>query len=227
MPKYSMKDGEVLKKIIIFLIFVLILPITVNALEIDKDLESGIILSSDENIVPNDTVLSINNASSNNIETQAKTFGFTKYNAYNISLLNKATRIVPTGEVTLSFPIPNSYNQNMPKQIFILKLGNNSIDTVYATSQDTIGLYEDLTIENGYAIINTSSFSLDNDTTYVIGTTVTNDLNHTTNKIQLTTTHVDNPNTMDTGFSVLLVISIIAIGGIMFLITKLYLDNKN
>ncbi len=225
MPKYSMKDGEVLKKIIIFLILVLILPITTNALEIDKDLESGIILSSDENIVSNDTVLSVKSASSNNIETQAKTFGFTKYNAYNISLLNKATRIVPTGEVTLSFPIPNSYNINMSKQIFILKLGNNSIDTVYATDQATIGLYEDLTIENGYALINTSSFSLDNDTTYVIGTTVTNNANNASNRT--TTTHIDNPNTLDTNFSSLLVISIVAVGGIMLLITKLYLDNKN
>ncbi len=222
MSKYSMKDGDILKKIIICLIITLILPITIRALEIDKDLNSGIVLSSDENIVPNDTVLSVKGTSSNNIETLAKTFGFTKYNAYNISLLNEAVRIVPTGEVTLSFPIPNSYNLNMPKQIFILKLGTNSIDTVYTANQDTMGLYEDLTIENGYAIINTSSFSLDSDTTYVIGTTFKN-----TTSNQITTTPVDNPNTLDTNFSALLVISIIAIGGIMLLITKLYLDNKN
>lgn len=217
-----MKDGEFLKKIIIFLIITLCIPITVHALEIDKDLNSGIILSSDADIVPNDTVLSVKNISDSNIVSLAKNFGFTNYKAYSISLLNEAARIIPNGEVTLSFPIPSNYNLTMSKHIYILKLGNNSIDTVYTMNSETVGLYEDLMIENGYAIINTSGFSLDNDTTYVIGTTFINNTSR-----QEKTTNIDNPNTLDNNFSVLLVISIIAIGGVMLLITKLYLDNKN
>lgn len=217
-----MKDGEFLKKIIIFLIITLCIPITVHALEIDKDLNSGIILSSDADIVPNDTVLSVKNISDSNIVSLAKNFGFTNYKAYSISLLNEAARIIPNGEVTLSFPIPSNYNLTMSKHIYILKLGNNSIDTVYTMNSETVGLYEDLMIENGYARINTSGFSLDNDTTYVIGTTFINNTSR-----QEKTTNIDNPNTLDNNFSVLLVISIIAIGGVMLLITKLYLDNKN
>lgn len=217
-----MKDGEFLKKIIIFLIITLCIPITVHALEIDKDLNSGIILSSDTDIIPNDTVLSVKNISDSNIVSLAKNFGFTNYKAYSISLLNEAARIIPNGEVTLSFPIPSNYNLTMSKHIYILKLGNNSIDTVYTMNSETVGLYEDLMIENGYAIINTSGFSLDNDTTYVIGTTFINNTSR-----QEKTTNIDNPNTLDNNFSVLLVISIIAIGGVMLLITKLYLDNKN
>lgn len=216
-----MKDGEKLKKIIFSLVILLILPITILAKEIDKDINSGIILSSDDNIVPNDTVLSVNSINNNNITNLTKSFGLTNYKAYNISLLNKATRIIPNGEVTLSIPIPKNYNINLPKQIFVLKLGNNNIDTVYATSQDNIGLYEDLIINNGYAVINTSDFDLNNDTTYLIGTTSTLSNNQITTKVN------DNPKTLDTDFAPLLVISIIAIGGIMLLFTKLYLDNKN
>ncbi len=37
---------------------------------------------------------------------------------------------------------------------------------------------------------------------------------------------INNPNTFDNGFKLLLIISIIGIGGIMILFTKLYLDNK-
>lgn len=216
-----MKDGEKLKKIIFSLVILLILPITISAKEIDKDINSGIILSSDDNIVPNDTVLSVNSVNNNNITNLTKSFGLTNYKAYNISLLNKATRIIPNGEVTLSIPIPKNYNINLPKQIFVLKLGNNNIDTVYATSQDNIGLYEDLIINNGYAVINTSDFDLNNDTIYLIGTTSTLSNNQITTKVN------DNPKTLDTDFAPLLVISIIAIGGIMLLFTKLYLDNKN
>lgn len=220
-----MKDGEKLKKIIFSLVILLILPITILAKEIDKDINSGIILSSDDNIVPNDTVLSVNSVNNNNITNLTKSFGLTNYKAYNISLLNKATRIIPNGEVTLSIPIPKNYNINLPKQIFVLKLGNNNIDTIYATSQDNIGLYEDLIINNGYAVINTSDFDLNNDTIYLIGTTAT--LNNNQNNTQITTKVNDNPKTLDTDFAPLLVISIIAIGGIMLLFTKLYLDNKN
>lgn len=217
-----MKDGEKLKKIIFGLIILLILPITILAKEIDKDINSSIILSSDDNIVPNDTVLSVNNINNQDIVSLTKTFGLTDYKAYNISLLNEATRIVPDGEVTLSFPIPKNYNANLSNQIFVLKLGNDSIDTIYATNQDNIGLYEDLIINNGYAIINTSDFDLNNDTIYLIGTTqVIN------NNKQSATKANDNPKTLDTDFAPLLVISIIAIGGIMLLFTKLYLDNKN
>lgn len=211
-----------LKKIITFLILVLCIPLTVHALEIDKDLNSGIILSSDDEIVPHDTVLSVKNTSNSGIASLAKNFGFTNYKAYSISLLNEATRIIPNGEVKLSFPIPSNYSLNMSKQLYVLKLGNNNIDTVYTMNSETVGLYEDLTIENGHAIIMTSDFSLDKDIIYLIGTTALNNTNR-----QVTTTHIDNPNTIDNNFSVLLVISIIAIGGIMLLITKLYLDNKN
>lgn len=219
-----MKDGEKLKKIIFSLVILLILPITISAKEIDKDINSGIILSSDDNIVPNDTVLSVNSVNNNNISNLTKSFGLTNYKAYNISLLNKATRIIPNGEVTLSIPIPKNYNINLPKQIFVLKIGNNNIDTIYATSQDNIGLYEDLIISNGYAVINTSDFDINNDTIYLIGTTATLSSNQNNNQI---TTKSDNPKTLDTDFAPLLVISIIAIGGIMLLFTKLYLDNKN
>ncbi len=221
MPKYSMKDGEVLKKIIIFLILSLYIPITGYALEIDKDLNSGIILSSENDIVPNDTVLSVKSISNNNIISLAKDFGLTKYNAYGISLLNAAKRIIPNGEVTLSFPIPSNYNLAMSKKIYVLKLDNNSIDKVYTMNSETVGLYEDLVIENGYVLITTSDFSLDNDIVYLVGTTVINKEN------RKETTLIDNPNTLDNNFSVLLVISIISIGGVMLLITKLYLDNKN
>lgn len=220
-----MKDGENLKKIIFSLIILLILPIVISAKEIDKDINSGIILSSDDNVVPNDTVLSVNNVNSNNISNIAKSFGLTNYKAYNISLLNNAARIIPNGEVTLSIPIPKNYNINLPKQIFVLKLGNNNIDTIYATSQDDIGLYEDLIFNSGYALINTSDFDLNNDTIYLIGTTAT--LSNNQNNSQITTKVNDNPKTLDTDFAPLLVISIIAIGGIMLLFTKLYLDNKN
>lgn len=225
--KYSMKDGGILKKIFISLLVFFILPQTLLAKKIDKDINSGIILSSEDDIIPNDTVLSVTNINNNNITSTIKSFGLTDYKAYNISLLNNNTRIIPNGEVTLSFPIPKNYNTNLPKQIFVLKLGNNNIDTIYATSQDDIGLYEELTIDNGYAIINTSDFSLNDDTIYLIGTTQTinNNVNNTT---KLTTTTVNNnPKTLDNDFAPLLVVSIIAIGGIMLLFTKLYLDNKN
>ncbi len=220
-----MKDGELLKKIIISLVIFLMLPINILAKEIDKDINSGIILSSDDGIVPNDTVLSVSLVNNDNIVSITKSFGLTNYKAYNISLLNGAKRIVPNGEVTLSFPIPKNYNTNLPKQIFVLKLGSNSVDTIYATSQDDIGLYEDLTINNGYAVINTSNFDLNADTIYLIGTTQI--INNNENNQQLTTKINDNPKTLDTGFASLLVISVIAIGGIMLLFTKLYLDNKN
>lgn len=222
-----MKDGEILKKISIFLIIFLLLPITITAIEIDKDMNSGIILSSEENIVPNDTVLSVSSVSDNNIINIAKSFGFKNYKAYNISLLENANRIIPNGEVTLSFPIPNNYNLNFPKQIFVIKAGdNNTVETVFATYQDDIGLYEELNINNGYAIINTSNFKLDSDVTYLIGTTAdiidTNNNQNTT-----TTTKISNPQTLDTDFAPLLFILIIGAGGIMLLFTKLYLDNKN
>lgn len=222
-----MKDGEILKKISIFLIMFLLLPITITAIEIDKDMNSGIILSSEENIVPNDTVLSVSSVSDNNIINIAKSFGFKNYKAYNISLLENANRIIPNGEVTLSFSIPNNYNLNLPKQIFVIKAGdNNTVETVFATYQDDIGLYEELNINNGYAIINTSNFKLDSDVTYLIGTTAdiidTNNNQNTT-----TTTKISNPQTLDTDFAPLLFILIIGTGGIMLLFTKLYLDNKN
>lgn len=220
-----MKDGENLKKIIFSLIIFLILPITIFAKEIDKDINSGIILSSDDNVVPNDTVLNVNSVNNNNISNLTKSFGLTNYKAYSISLLNNNQRIIPNGEVTLSLPIPKNYNINLPKQIFVLKLGNDNIDTVYATSHDDIGLYENLIIDSGYALINTSNFSLDNDTIYLIGTTAT--LSNNQNNNQITTKLNDNPKTLDIDFAPLLVISIIAIGGIMLLFTKLYLDNKN
>lgn len=222
-----MKDGEILKKISIFLIMFLLLPITITAIEIDKDMNSGIILSSEENIVPNDTVLSVSSVSDNNIINIAKSFGFKNYKVYNISLLENANRIIPNGEVTLSFHIPNNYNLNLPKQIFVIKAGdNNTVETVFATYQDDIGLYEELNINNGYAIINTSNFKLDSDVTYLIGTTAdiidTNNNQNTT-----TTTKISNPQTLDTDFAPLLFILIIGTGGIMLLFTKLYLDNKN
>lgn len=222
-----MKDGETLKKISIFLIIFLLLPITITAIEIDKDMNSGIILSSEENIVPNDTVLSVSSVSDNNIINIAKSFGFKNYKAYNISLLENANRIIPNGEVTLSFPIPNNYNLNLPKQIFVIKAGdNNTVETVFATYQDDIGLYEELNINNGYAIINTSNFKLDSDVTYLIGTTA--DIIDTNNNQNTTaTTKISNPQTLDTDFAPLLFILIIGAGGIMLLFTKLYLDNKN
>lgn len=37
---------------------------------------------------------------------------------------------------------------------------------------------------------------------------------------------INNPNTFDSGFKLLLIITIVGIGGIMILFTKLYLDNK-
>lgn len=222
-----MKDGEILKKVIISLLVFFMLPLPILSKEIDKDINSGIILSSDDGIISDDTVLSINNINNNNVTSIIKSFGLTDYKAYNISLLNNNTRIVPNGEVTLSFPIPKTYNINLPKQIFVLKLGNDNIDTIYATNQDDIGLYEDLVIDNGYAIINTSDFFLNNDTIYLVGTTqiINNNINNTT-KLTITTIN-NNPKTFDNDFAPLLVISIIAIGGIMLLFTKLYLDNKN
>ena len=218
-----------MKKTFIFLLICLILPINLLAKEYDKDLTSGIVLSSDDNIIPSDTVLSVKSTNDSQLANIAKTFGLTSYQMYNISLLESANRIIPDGEVTLSFPLPNDYNLNLSKQIFVLQIGNeHNIEKVYATYQDDIGLYEDLEIEDKIVKINTNGFKLDSDTAYIIGTTAPLvDGQTTTPNRQTTTTSTNNPNTIDPDFTPLLIITIVALGGVMMLITKLYLDNRD
>ena len=218
-----------MKKTFIFLLICLILPINLLAKEYDKDLTSGIVLSSDDNIIPSDTVLSVKSTNDSQLANIAKTFGLTSYQMYNISLLESANRIIPDGEVTLSFPLPNDYNLNLSKQIFVLQIGNeHNIEKVYATYQDDIGLYEDLEIEDKIVKINTNGFKLDSDTAYIIGTTAPLvDGQTTTPNRQTTTTSTNNPNTLDPDFTPLLIITIVALGGVMMLITKLYLDNRD
>lgn len=222
-----MKDGENLKKVCIFLIILISLPISINALEIDRDVSSGIILFGDEGVVALDTVLSVTNVDNAVIQNATKSFGLADYKAYNISLLENDKRITPNGIVTLFFPIPDEYKSVSIEQIYILKLGlDGTIETVYATDGSDAILHDDLVIENGYASFSTSDFKLNNDTTYLLGTKSINNINNFTRNNTIGN-NIDNPKTLDTNFAPLIIITIIGVGGVMLLLTKLYLDNRN
>ncbi len=195
-----------MKKFLLGLLLIII-PINVFAIQIDKDVNSGIILSADENIVPTDTVLSVSNINNSTLQNLANSYKLTSYGSYNISVLNQAIRIKPNGNVSLSFPIAN-YNL---KKIYVLQVEDSRVKTVY-TNDISNGLANNLVVENNYATIITNDFSLSNDNTYIIGTI---------------NTETENPLTYDGNFTGLLLISGFAMVVLMILFTKLYIDNKD
>lgn len=132
-----------------------ILKNTISSLEFKPinltDSSTGISLIGTAGILPLDTVLSVVKISDtktlDSIKNSIKVSGgsIEKFNLYNISLTSANTEIQPKGTVQLSIPVPEGFDSN--------KLA------VYHIDDNGNVAKIDFTIENGYIIFSTNSFS--------------------------------------------------------------------
>ncbi len=132
-----------------------------------SDEETGVILSSDDDILPENTSLNVNTVTSGEIYNQANTLlGDTtsKMYVYDISLESDGVEIQPNGKVKVSIPVPNDINTS---KLVIYRITENGEKLEYKATVETID-------NKKYATFETDHFS-----TYVLAEKVNTQSNTT------------------------------------------------
>lgn len=123
------------------------------------DTNTGIILNSSENVISNNTQLIVKYLEDDDTYNNANLIlgdGINQFKIYDIRLMFNESFIQPTGNVTVSIPIPNNYNSEQCK--------------VYYISEDGIKTDMNARIENNYLVFETDHFSM-----YTIAETIESD----------------------------------------------------